>query len=116
MQKAVAYRELKAIQRKLALAGHHEDAIKLGEELSEHGVRLACTYLGVKELPEGPNGTLVREIALALAGTEQDSSKELKLRSVLRIAAWSESAATTKKLGNAKAALPDLAKVLEALQ
>jgi len=115
-KKATAFRELKKIQRSLAVAGHHTDALEIGKKLAPKAVKLACAYLGVRELPEGPNGTLVREIALEVAGTEQKPNVEVKLRSALRTAAWSESVTTTKKLENAKAALPDLIQVLKALQ
>jgi hypothetical protein len=111
-----SFRELKKIQRALAVGGHHTDALELGKKLSPAGVKLAYEYLGVKELPEGPNGTLVREIALEVAGTEQEPSMAVKLRSVLRTAAWSDSTTTTGKLEKAKAALPDLMKTIEALQ
>lgn len=115
-KKAKAYQQLKTIQRQLALAGYHQDALNMGELLAPHTLKLACAYLGVKDLPDGLNGVLVRELALAVAGVDAKPNIDLKLRSALRVAAWSNNKGTTEKLENAKAALPDLMKVIDALQ
>ena len=116
-QKAISFCELKKLQKKLATTGQYEDAIALGKKIDPHAVQVAQEYLNIKELPEGPNGTLVREIAVEAASVANGKSMvEVKLRGALRRAAWSENVSTIKKLEDAKAALPDLSKVVAVLQ
>lgn len=116
-QRAVSFLELKKLQRKLAVTGAYADAITLGEKIDPHAVTVALEYLKVKELPEGINSVLVREISVEAASLSSKKSVLVsKLRSVLRRAAWSKNASTTEKLEKAKAALPDLRKVVAELR
>jgi hypothetical protein len=116
-QRAVSYLELKKLQRKLAVAGDLRNARDLGQKIDKHGIRIASEFLGVKELPDSLNGTLVREIAVESASLVQDGSAvKAKLRSVLRRAAWSTDADITRKLEKAKSLVPNIRKMLTVLR
>ena len=116
-QKAISFCELKSLQKKLAMSGQHADAIALGKRIDPYAHRVAQAYLDVEKLPEDQNGVLVREIAVKVASKLNPKSVlSVKLRSVLCRAAWSKDVTTTQKLEDAKAALPDLTKVFEALR
>jgi hypothetical protein len=113
-KQAQALTALRANQQELVLHRKHKEVLRIGSVLHKHEHRIACAYLAVKQLPDGINAVLVREIAAECAAL--DSEQNSTLRSQLRRAAWSEDAQTTTQLEKAQQVLPDLNKVIEVLR
>ncbi len=116
MKKAQTLLELRDIQAELAHSGAYGEAIKLGTELEQRRLPVVLSYLGVRELPEGLNATLVAELALHAAALDADPVATSSLRSVLRRTAWSKDETATDKLMEAKNQLPDLKEVEKVLR
>lgn len=113
-EKARTIKNLRTIQRRLATGGYHDEAVKLRTQIQPHRSQVILAYLGVKELPDTVNATLVREIA-EVAATMATPDETTKLCSLLRRAAWNDQVETTRTLFHAKAQLPNLQKVESAL-
>ncbi len=113
-EKARTVRDLRIIQRRLATGGYHDDAVKLRTQIQPHRAQVVLAYLGVNELPDTVNATLVGEIA-EVAATMATPAETEKLRSLLRRAAQNDLVETTRMLFHAKTQLPNLQKVESAL-
>lgn len=111
--KANALIRLRETQRQLAILGQHNDALQLGRKIKAYTRKIARDYLEVKEVPDGPNEFLIEELSVVCASI---GTTDKNLRSRLRLAAWNDADAITKKLETAYEALPNLEKVLEILR